>query len=107
MPPRQFRDQDGTEWMAWSMSPPQLHSPARSSTDRRCRSIPGFEPERRTTPDRRRQPFSPSLAYGWMCFESANEIRRLVAPPAGWDEYSETELEQLCRRASTERMRRS
>lgn len=107
MPLRQFRDQDGTEWMAWSMSPPQVHSPARGSTDRRCRSIPGFQPERRTTPDRRRQPFSPSLAYGWMCFESAHEIRRLVGPPAGWDEYSETELEKLCRRASTNRMRRS
>lgn len=107
MPLRQFRDADGTEWMAWSMSPPRCHAPARSSTDRRRRITPGFTPERRKTPDRRHEPFTPALAYGWMCFESEGEMRRLVGPPEGWDEYSDRELAELCRRASAERMRRS
>lgn len=107
MPLRKFRDADGTEWMAWSMAPPQMHAPARSGTDRRRRVIPDFSPERRRAADRRSEPFTPALAYGWMCFESAREIRRLVGPPAGWDELSDGELVQLCRLASTERMRRS
>lgn len=96
---RRFVDADGRAWEAWHVRPPQVHAPVRSGADRR--SLPGnaFHPDRRNGPDRRTQPFSPAMAYGWVVFETPGEKRRLVPAPPGWDDCPDASLEQFWREA--------
>lgn len=41
-------------------------------------------------------------AAGWLCFESAEERRRLASIPQGWEELEDEVLRELCRRAEPE-----
>ncbi len=100
---REFTDSNGTAWTAWDIRPPRVYSPVRSPVDRRQRAGSGSTPERRANPDRRRRNSPPELAYGWVCFESEHEKRRLVPPPPGWESCGDRELEELCRQASPQR----
>ena len=77
----------------------------------RCIDDPGFDPpviDERTGAERRRRGDEPAprlrltdtLARGWLAFESTFERRRLSPIPPGWEHVSESELAQLCARAS-------
>jgi hypothetical protein len=48
-----------------------------------------------------------TYSQGWLCFESAEEKRRLSPIPAQWQELSEAQLAQLSERAEVPAKRRS
>jgi hypothetical protein len=57
--------------------------------------------ERRTGLDRReerltRATIAAEFAYGWLCFETAGEKRRLAPVPEGWDRADDETIEQWC-----------
>jgi len=59
--------------------------------------------ERRSGLDRRegttRQPranIAEEFTYGWLCFECADEKRRLAPVPEGWDRADDETIEQWC-----------
>jgi hypothetical protein len=61
--------------------------------------------ERRTGDERRasekakalaRAPIAPEFTYGWLCFETAGEKRRLAPVPEGWDRADDEMIEQWC-----------
>lgn len=64
---------DGTEWTVWNVVP---------SLDTRLHIQ-----------------LSPPVEAGWLCFQSAEEKRRIVPAPAGWEEWSDEELAEGLRRA--------
>ncbi len=103
---REFTDADGTAWTAWDVPPWRVFAPARSYEDRRVTRTPGYEPERRVTQDRRRARGSAMSERGWVCFARPGEKRRLAPTPADWEQASESELLDLCRRAAPETSRR-
>jgi hypothetical protein len=39
------------------------------------------------------------FAYGWLCFETSGEKRRLAPVPEGWDRADDETIEQWCRLA--------
>lgn len=60
-------------------------------------------PERRASGDRRGRSAAalfPGLLAGWLTFECTTERRRLVPIPARWEEVPESELYELCQRAT-------
>jgi hypothetical protein len=67
---REFDDSDGVHWRVWDVNP-AIH--ARSKTPRHAFNVPD----------------------GWLCFESADERRRLTPVPAGWLEGDYAALEEL------------
>ena len=48
---------------------------------------------------------APGMTEGWVCFESDGDKRRLVGPPAGWEQLPDTELVEMLGRAAAVRMR--
>ncbi|MDB4870821.1 MAG: hypothetical protein JWL97_1825 [Gemmatimonadales bacterium] len=57
--------------------------------------------ERRNGLDRReekisRGPIAAEFTYGWLCFETAGEKRRLAPVPEGWDRADDETIEQWC-----------
>lgn len=74
MAARTFTAPDGTVWQVWNVVPGQ-HSESR-------RNAPRHLP--------------PSLANGWLCFESLAEKRRLHPVPPGWEEQSDDGLWHWC-----------
>jgi hypothetical protein len=97
---REFIDARGVAWKAWDVPPWRVFTELRSRGERRVRQIPGYTPERRQNRERRRRTAAPGLERGWVCFECAEEKRRLIPPPPNWDEVTEGELADLCSRAS-------
>lgn len=104
MPLRDFKDSSGTQWRVWDVAPYRTYETNRL-TERRSTVTPGYTPERRVPPDRRRMSFNPGLECGWLVFESAEEKRRISPPPEGWDGCPEPELDALCRQAEPVRKR--
>jgi hypothetical protein len=94
MPHRQFVDASGALWAVWDVRP----SPLRQSDDQdsalarsaRARSIADIDN---------------TLSAGWLCFESADQKRRLAPIPSDWDALSVDELIKLCQRAANVRRR--
>jgi hypothetical protein len=96
---RTFLDPRGKRWEVWLVTPAAAE---RRKVDRRAaagRSDPFTGgPERRKTPERRRDPFQRSMAVasefsqGWLCFESEGEKRRLAPVPPGWEEAGPNQL---------------
>ena len=70
MASRNFVDSRGVEWRAWSTVP-----------------------EGSTV-------LSSDYAQGWLTFESADALRRLVPIPPGWDAVPDERLELFCRLAA-------
>ena len=63
------------------------------STERRS----GFD--RRQSPsavERRASSVAKELTYGWLCFETVGEKRRLAPVPEGWDRADDETIEQWC-----------
>ena len=58
--------------------------------------------ERRSGEERRigerdaRAPVAAEFAYGWLCFETTGEKRRLAPVPEGWDRADDETIEQWC-----------
>lgn len=85
---RTFTDRDGLRWTVTEVT----------------KGLPTFSGnrERRATPrsgirdaGATRSLSTRELEVPWLCFESANERRRLSRIPARWDELPEDELEDL------------
>jgi hypothetical protein len=100
MPLREFTDAQGTAWTAWNVPSPRVYEPPRSGFDRRVQATPGNALERSSGQERRRRVVSSELLHGWICFESADEKRRLMPPPDGWGTPADAELAALCLQAA-------
>lgn len=71
---RTFRDPDGCEWQVWDVVPTRDgEAGARSQ-----KYLPG------------------EMAEGWLCFEAADQKRRLSPLPAGWEERDDAGIHALC-----------
>jgi hypothetical protein len=76
---REFVDKKGVRWKVWDVWPADRLSAAAAS------AISTFP--------------STTLAGGWLCFESANEKRRLSPVPPEWELCDEAALCTFCDRA--------
>ena len=76
---RAFIDAGGTEWRVWQVLPSLLEAQPDTGDVRTRMSLRG-------TP----------FANGWLCFESADEKRRLAPIPEGWEFLDTPVLERLC-----------
>jgi hypothetical protein len=74
---RTFRDHDGCEWQVWDV-------------------VPSRELEGRS---RRHAYLPPEMAEGWLCFEAADQKRRLTPFPSDWEEQDDDAMDALCRTA--------
>ena len=74
---RGFTDSTGVEWRVWEVFPNKGSD--RANADALSRS---------SLKDT-------AFANGWLCFESAEEKRRLAPIPTGWEFRDTTVLEQL------------
>lgn len=99
---REYTDSAGVQWTVWRIEP--RFTPLRSGIDRRTRHTYVRE-ERRILPDRRRRIVDSMVLRGWLCFESAEERRRLSPVPDDWESCSEAVLIGYC--AAAQRARRS
>ena len=80
---RDFRDEHGITWRVWPVNPDDVQ-PRTSAED-----------------------YLGEYLGGWLCFESADERRRLADFPADWESLDESELRGLLSRAAAVRRRRS
>jgi hypothetical protein len=76
---RSFTSHDGSTWNVWNVVPTLGH-------------------------DARKVSLGVGMVSGWLCFESAGVKRRIVPTPDGWEDWSETELEDAL--AAAERVDR-
>jgi hypothetical protein len=98
---RTFKDRHGKIWDVWQVHPSAAE---RRFTQRRTNSdVRSDEVERRTGLERRmgeikdsRAPVAAEFAYGWLCFETVGEKRRLAPVPEGWDRADDETIEQWC-----------
>ena len=77
---REFTDPEGILWQIWNVRPTTRYSSPLVRAERRVRQAAHFYP------NRRKGGFSltPGLEGGWLCFESADEKRRLIPAPGDW-----------------------
>ena len=47
----------------------------------------------------------PAMHDGWLCFESAGDKRRLVGPPANWEQLGESVLVEMLGQATRVKVR--
>ena len=96
-----FKDLQGRIWDVWRVHP---SSAERRFVDRRVNDedLAGTA-ERRTGLERRggvrkspRASVAEEFAYGWLCFETAGEKRRLAPVPEGWDRADDEILQRWC-----------
>lgn len=76
---RGFTDSTGTEWRVWEVLPNTWGESISTLTSSAFKET--------------------VFANGWLCFESAQEKRRLAPIPAGWELTAQEQLEALCGRA--------
>ena len=96
-----FRDLEGRIWDVWRVHPSAAE---RRFVDRRTNDgDPGGTGERRTGLERRggvrkspRASVAEEFAYGWLCFETVGEKRRLAPVPEGWDSADDETLRRWC-----------
>jgi hypothetical protein len=63
-----FKDRQGKTWDVWQVDPKQgSHAPV-----------------------------AEEFSFGWLCFESADEKRRLAPVPEGWERADDDTIEQWC-----------
>ncbi|HYW08804.1 MAG TPA: hypothetical protein VE913_17715 [Longimicrobium sp.] len=104
---RSFTAPDGRAWHVWQVIPytgggAAEHKPGRAN-ERRGQDVLLYKgPERRVRERRRSQvtrALTPGLERGWLVFESETAKRRLVPPPAEWEQLSDAALSTLWARA--------
>ena len=101
MPLREFTDSTGKAWKVWDVHPGK-------GNDRPDQERRNPDPillyrgeERRSGKDgRARNAYRRIIPLNeWLAFESGDEKRRLSPIPAGWQDKSDAELEELVRAA--------
>ena len=102
---RIFKDSRGTEWQTWDVIPRLAE---RRVNDRRLHAAQPPNSDRRSRIDRRvlsspRALLTSGLGSGWLCFETANEKRRLSPIPEDWSKCADERLEQYCAQATLAR----
>jgi hypothetical protein len=96
---RQIKDRLGKMWDVWQVYPT---SRERRLVQRRVKQEDRRDSlERRSGKERRskskaRNPVAEEFTYGWLCFETAGEKRRLAPVPEGWDRADDETIEQWC-----------
>ena len=101
---RTFKDKDGRLWNVWQVHPSAAE---RRFVQRRVKDEErGEAGERRSGEERRlseqkahgmtRATIAPEFTYGWLCFETVGEKRRLAPVPEGWDRTDDETIEQWC-----------
>ncbi len=96
---RRFTDKQGKTWDVWQVHPAAAErrfSQRRVNDEDRTDSA-----ERRSGVDRREERLSraliaPEFTYGWLCFETQGEKRRLAPVPERWDSADDETIEQWC-----------
>ena len=107
-PHRTFKDQLGKLWDVWQVHPAaaerrfsqrRVHDDDRtdsaerwSGRDRRESGAPPPPPP----PKKHHATVAAEFAYGWLCFETAGEKRRLAPVPEGWERADDETIEQWC-----------
>ena len=71
---RTFRDPEGREWQVWDV-------------------VPNREGDGGT---RRHHYLPPEMAQGWLCFEAADQKRRLTPFPNDWEQRDDDAIHALC-----------
>ena len=84
---RGFTDSTGVEWRVWEVFPT------------RAGVNPATEVLSKTS-------LLPAYSNGWLCFESADQKRRLAPIPPGWEFHEAPSLEQMCQQAEPVVLRR-
>lgn len=82
---RTFRDPEGRDWQVWDVVPSREAEFGTRST----RYLP------------------PEMAEGWLCFEAADQKRRLSPCPTGWEERDDHGIRELCENALPVTQRRT
>jgi hypothetical protein len=100
---RTFKDKEGRIWDVWQVHPSAAE---RRFVQRRTKDEKRSDAaERRSGDDRRvgekaqpvtRATIAPEFTYGWLCFETIGEKRRLAPVPEGWDRADDETIEQWC-----------
>ena len=100
---RTFKDKDGRIWDVWQVHPSAAE---RRFVQRRVKDEDRTDSaERRSGEERRaedkppgitRATIAPEFTYGWLCFETIGEKRRLAPVPEGWDRADDETIEQWC-----------
>jgi len=98
---RTYTDPNGREWKVWEVPPRFI--PERSPQDRRQVVPDCIALERRRPQDRRRTHPPREWVYGWICFETNGEKRRLCPLPSDWQDVSVERLEEYRRQATSVR----
>ena len=100
---RTFKDKLGKIWDVWQVHPSaaerrffqrRVHDEERSDTTERRSGLDRRESE--TTPPQHRAPVAAEFAYGWLCFETVGEKRRLAPVPEAWERADDETIEQWC-----------
>ncbi|MFN2637259.1 MAG: hypothetical protein ABR585_09550 [Gemmatimonadaceae bacterium] len=97
MTPRSFKDRAGKLWDVWQVHPSSTErrfGERRVNKEKRSDAL-----ERRTGLERRkkhRTHVAQEFAYGWLCFETFGEKRRLAPVPEGWERADDDTIEQWC-----------
>jgi hypothetical protein len=98
---REFTDPDGNLWQIWNVRPTTRYSAPLVRAERRKRPAPHFYPERRSGGFS----LTPGLEKGWLCFECADEKRRLIPTPRDWDTCGVEALQRYLKAAKPIRRR--
>lgn len=85
---RRFTDRTGRVWEVWSVTPT-------AKVERRERQAPIDPMDERRKEVESRVVLGPSMAKGWLCFQSGAEKRRLAPFPRNWESLEERELSTL------------
>lgn len=105
---RTFKDRQGKLWDVWQVHPSQAERrfaqrrvnneeltdtvERRSGEERR----ESEEPHSRKSDPAHRPLVAAEFAYGWLCFETFGEKRRLAPVPEGWERADDETIEQWC-----------
>ena len=110
---RSFKDKQGKRWDVWQVHPSQAErrfsqrrvnksdltdtAERRSGTERRESEAP----QHKKSDPHHRPLVAAEFAYGWLCFETEGEKRRLAPVPEGWERADDETIEQWCCVAKT------
>jgi hypothetical protein len=105
-PHRTFKDRVGKTWDVWQVHPSaaerrfsqrRVHDEDRTDSIERRSGRDRRESENPTPPEpKRHATVAAEFTYGWLCFETAGEKRRLAPVPEGWERADDETIEQWC-----------